>query len=632
MLTTKSKHIFSLPKHFPNHNCSTATISHSPLSLLTPRPSLAQTKQVHARLITAGLGGRTHLIAHLIAALALSPSTSLSYSRSIFQSIKNPSLFAANNLIRCLAKSESPRESVALYDFMRGSDLQPNNYTFTFLLQACGKAMALIEGTQVHVDVVKLGFGEDVYVRNGLIQFYSVCCRIDCAEKVFDESPECRDVVTWNVMLGGYVREGQIGVVEKVFEEMPERDVISWSLMIMGYVQNGRLEEGLNFFKEMRGKGLIPNEAIFVTVLSASAQLGLLDQGRLIHSVIRSLDFPLSVPIGTGLIDMYAKCGCIEQARVVFDQMPRRDVCSWNAMICGLASHGLVKEVLACFERFITDGLRPVNVTFIGVLNACSRAGLVNEGQYYFKIMTENYGIEPEMEHYGCMVDLLGRAGLVVEAFELIEKMLVQPDPVLWATLLGACKIHGLVDLGEKIGNKLIQLDPTHDGHYVQLSGIYAKARKWEDVVRIRRLMLDRRTIKVAGWSLVETQGRVHQFVAGDREHEWSSEIYKMLEMIGMRIGEAGYVPNVSPVLHDIAEEEKENVIKEHSERLAIAFGFLVTGSGDCIRIVKNLRVCGDCHDFSKAVSKVFKREIIVRDGSRFHHFREGKCSCLDYW
>ncbi|KAL7237926.1 hypothetical protein ACSBR2_004095 [Camellia fascicularis] len=576
---------------------------------------------------------------HLIAALALSPSSSSSsssspivYPRSIFQSIQNPTVFTSNNMIRCFAKSDSPRESVILYASMRRSDLKPNNYTFPFVLQACSKALALFEGTQVHAHVVKLGFGEDVYVRNSLIHLYSACCRVECSKKVFDECPQWRDVVTWNAMFGGYVRHGQIGVVEKLFGEMPERDVISWSLMIMGYVRNGQLEEGLECFREMREKGLIPNEAILVTVLSASAQLGLLDQGRLIHSIISSFNFPISIPIGTGLIDMYAKCGCIELARVAFNQMPQKEVCSWNAMICGLATHGLGKESLALFERFIMEGFHPVNVTFIGVLNACSRAGLVNEGRHYFKIMTEKYAIEPEMEHYGCMVDLLGRAGLVVEAIELIEKMSDQPDPVLWATLLGACKIHGLVELGEKIGNKLIQLDPTHDGHYVQLSGIYAKARKWEDVVRIRRLMVDRKANKVAGWSLIEAQGRLHQFVSADREHERSSEIYKMLEIIGTRIGEAGYVPNVSPVLHDIGEEEKENAIKEHSERLAMAFGFLVTGSGVCIRIVKNLRVCGDCHDFSKAVSKVFKREIIVRDGSRFHHFKDGKCSCLDYW
>lgn len=532
-----------------------------------------------------------------------------------------------------MAKSEKPRESIALYGFIRREkDLCPNEYTFPFLLQACSKGLALFEGVQVHTHVLKLGFDGNVYIRNNFIHFYSGCSMIEYAEKVFDESPESRDIVTWNAMLGGYVREGRIEDVEKMFNEMPERDVISWSIKIMGYVQNGNLEEGIECFREMRDEDLVPNEAILVMVLSASAQLGMLDQGRFIHSVINSFDFPLTVPIGTGLIDMYAKCGSIEQARSVFSRMPKKGVCSWNAMICGLAAHGLGKETLSLFQSFLNKGLVPVNVTFIGVLNCCSRAGLVNEGRRYFKMMRETYGIQPEMEHYGCMVDLLGRAGLVSEAIDLIEKMTVKPDPVLWGTLLGACKKHGLIELGEKIGKKLIESDPTHEGHYVQLSGIYAKQMKWENVLGIRRLMLDRKANKSAGWSLIEAQGRTHMFVASDRDHESSFEIYKMLQVIGSRIGEDGYSPNVSPVLHDITDEEKANAVKVHSERLAIAFGFLIAGPEDCIRIIKNLRVCDDCHEFTKFVSKVYKREIIVRDGSRFHHFKEGECSCLDYW
>lgn len=536
-------------------------------------------------------------------------------------------------MIRCFAKSESARESVALYSWMRQrKEMLPNNHTFTFLLQACSKASAVDEGTQVHTHVVKFGFGEDVFIRNALIHFYSACCKIECSKRVFEENAHSRDVVTWNSILAGLVRDGQVGDAETVFGEMPERDVISWSIMITGYVHNGRLQEGLDCFKEMREVGLRPNEAILVTMLSASAQMGLLEHGRLVHSIINSLKFPMTVSLGTALVDMYSKCGCIEQSKLLFNNLPKRAISSWNVMICGLASHGLGKEALALFEMFVNEGFRPVNVTFIGVLNACSRAGLVGEGRHYFKLMTENYDIEPEMEHYGCMVDLLGRAGFIKEAVELIEKMKAPPDPVLWATLLGACKIHGLVELGERIGNRLIKLDPGHDGHYVQLSSIYAKARKWEDAVRVRRLMVEQNTNKTAGWSLIEAEGRVHQFVAGDREHERSSEIYIMIETIGTRIAEAGYSPNISPVLHDIGEEEKVNVIKEHSERLAIAFGMLVTEVGDCIRIVKNLRVCEDCHEVSKMISKVFDREIVVRDGSRFHHFTEGKCSCLDYW
>lgn len=214
----------------------------------------------------------------------------------------------------------------------------------------------------------------------------------------------------------------------------------------------------------------------------------------------------------------------------------------------------------------------------------------------------------------------------------MINRMPAPPDPVLWATVLGSCKVHGFIELGEEIGNKLIQMDPTHNGHYVQLASIFARLRKWEDVSKVRRLMAERNSNKIAGWSLIEAEGRVHRFVAGDKEHERTTEIYKILEIIGVRIAAAGYTANVSSVLHDIEEEEKETAIKEHSERLAIAFGLLVTKVGDCIRIIKNLRVCGDCHEVSKIISQVFEREIIVRDGSRFHHFKNGSCSCQDYW
>ncbi|KAK9928960.1 hypothetical protein M0R45_026074 [Rubus argutus] len=605
--------------------------------LLSAALSVHQTKQAHAHLIVSGFTANTQLMAHLLCSLALSTSsspTSFHYSLSLYHSITFPTVFATNNMIRCFSNCPSPRHSLLLFSSMlrTSSYVKPNNHTFTFLLQTCSLASALAEGAQVHSHALKLGFADYVFVRNALIHFYCSCSRIECSKRVFDENAHCRDIVTWNSMLAAFVRDGQIGNARKVFDEMPERDVISWSTVISGYVQNGQLEQGLECFKEMRDKGMRLNEATLVSVLSASAQMGLLEQGRLVHSLVQSLNFPLTVSLGTALIDMYAKCGCIEQSRHLFQNMPRRDIWTWNVMICGLASHGLAKEALELFQRLINDGLCPANVTFIGVLGACSRAGLVTEGRYYFSLMTNKYGIEPEMEHYGCMVDLLGRAGFVDEAADMIEKMTVPPDPILWATLLGACKMHGSIKLGEKIGNKLIQLDPTHDGHYVQLASIYAKAKKWEDVVRVRRLMAERNTNKAAGWSLIEAQGKVHKFVAGDREHERSQEIYKMLETIVTRIAEAGYSPNVSSVLHDIGEEEKENAIKEHSERLAMAFGLLVTGDGDCIRIVKNLRVCEDCHEVSKMISKVFGREIIVRDGSRFHHFKEGKCSCLDYW
>ncbi|KAF4378386.1 hypothetical protein F8388_021580 [Cannabis sativa] len=612
---------------------SNLIICHSSPSTPTPTfPSVNRTKQSHARIIVSGLVGHANLMAHLLLSLALSPSPPLRYSLSIYQNFKYPSVFATNNLIRCFAKSDSPSHSIVLYSSMLRKHAKPNNHTFTFLFQACSKALGMEEGAQVHAHVVKYGLADDLFIRNALINFYSACSRLEYSKKVFEESLSSRDLVTWNTMLACFVRDGKIHLAEEVFDEMPERDVISWSTIITGYVQSGLLEQALKLFRDVMEKRLRINEAMLVSVLSAAAQLGLLEYGKLVHSVAKSLKFPMTTPLGTSLIDMYAKCGCIEQSKLLFDNMPQKDIWTWNVMICGLATHGLAKEAIALFEIFINEGFAPATVTFIGVLSACSRAGLVKEGRHYFKLMTQDYGIQPEMEHYGCMVDLLGRAGFVNEAVELIDKMQVTPDPVLWATLLGACKIYGYAELGEEIGHKLIKLDPSHSGHYVQLSTIYAKSNKWEEVIRVRRLMIERNTNKTTGWSLIEAHGRVHKFVAGDREHDRFMEIHKMLETIGTRIAEAGYSPNISSVLHDIGDEEKEIVIKEHSERLAIAFGLLVIPDGECIRVVKNLRVCEDCHEVTKFISKVFEREIIVRDGSRFHHFKDGTCSCGDFW
>ncbi|XP_020252466.1 pentatricopeptide repeat-containing protein At3g62890-like [Asparagus officinalis] len=607
---------------------SSSSSASSPSFNLKPSPTLSLSPLSH-------LPHSTHrsTLSHLLSLSSLPPSlSSTHYSLSLFHQINRPNTFASNSLIRCLAKSPNPSHSLHFYAHMRRIGIPTNNFTYPFVLQACSKGSLMPEGVQIHTHVLKFGFDRDLYVRNGLIGFYCACSDLGSSRRVFDGYPFVRDVVSWNVMIVGYARAGEICVAEKVFDDMPERDVVSWSSMIVGYVSNGMLEKSLKLFRQMIDKRLAVNEAALVTVLSASAQLGLLDYGSFVHESIKKLKFPLTINIGAALVDMYAKCGCVELSRQVFDDLPKKDVFAWNAMLCGLATHGLGKEALDLFERFTEEGFHPTNVTFVGVLNACSRAGLVNEGRQHFNSMIRDYGIEPEMEHYGCIVDLLGRAGLVNEAVKLIENMSIKPDPVLWGTLLGACKMHGLVELGVSIGSKLLELEPAHDGHYVLLAGIYAKAKKWDDVLKIRKLMANRGTNKSAGWSLIEAHGNVHKFVAGDKDHERSLEIYKKLEMIGLRLENAGYLPGISSVLHDIGDEDKIHVIKEHSERLAIAFGLMVIQVGYPIRIVKNLRVCVDCHEFSKMVAKVFDREIIVRDGSRFHHFKDGRCSCLDYW
>uniref|UniRef100_A0A0E0Q4E8 DYW domain-containing protein n=1 Tax=Oryza rufipogon TaxID=4529 RepID=A0A0E0Q4E8_ORYRU len=520
------------------------------------------------------------------------------YPLALFRRANSTSAFASNNLLRVLP------HPLPLTLFSRFRRRNPHSFTFLLAsisnhLNAAGPSASACSflGSHVHALAVKAGAAGDLFVRNALVHFYGVSGDVGAMRRVFDELPRVRDVLTWNEVLAGYVRAGMMTVAREVFDEMPVRDEISWSTLVGGYVKEEELEVALGVFQNMVEQGVRPNQAAVVTALSAAARLGLLEHGKFVHNVVQRSGMPVCMNVGAALVDMYAKCGCVAVAREVFDGM-RRDVFAWNAMICGLAAHGLGRDAVELFERFISEGLSPTNVTFVGVLNGCSRSGLVAEGRRYFKLMVEKYRIEPEMEHYGCMVDLLGRAGLVPEAIELIEGMHIAPDPVLWGTILSSCKTHGLVDLGVSVGNKLIELDPTHSGYYVLLSGIYAKANKWDEVREVRKLMSSRGTSKSAGWSLMEAHGKVHKFLVGDTYHKDSVQIYDTLDMINKRLTEAGYVPDVSSVLHDIGEEEKVHAVKVHSERLAIAYGFIVLEAGSPIRIVKNLRVCGDCHEF----------------------------------
>ncbi|KAK1270949.1 Pentatricopeptide repeat-containing protein [Acorus gramineus] len=339
---------------------------------------------------------------------------------------------------------------------------------------------------------------------------------------------------------------------------------------------------------------------------------------------------------------MYAKCGSVEDAVRVFEGMgQRRNVISWTSVITGLAMHGEGARALGMFDRMVTEGVTPNEVTFVGVLYACGHAGMVEEGRRVFKSMVEEHGIEPRQEHYGCVVDLLGRAKRLDEAHCLVESMPFRPSVVVWGSLLAACRVHGDVELGELAATRLLELDPDHDGAHVLLSNIYAKRRRWEDVKRIREAMKRRRISKERGRSWVELGGEVHEFGAGDESHPRSGEIRAKLGEIVGELRRVGYEPDAKSALIDLEEEEeRREAVLGHGEKLAVALGLIEVGrrrsggggGGRCVRIVKNLRVCEDCHVFMKLVSGVYGVEVVLRDRSRFHHFRDGVCSCNDFW
>lgn len=369
-----------------------------------------------------------------------------------------------------------------------------------------------------------------------------------------------------------------------------------------------------------------------MSVLSACGDMGALAIGEEVHQFVETNGIEVDVKLGTALIDMYAKCGDIENSLRVFHSMPAKDVVTWSSMIIGLANHGLGHDALSLFSRMISQGLQPNDITFIGVLIACTHLGLVSDGKKYFSSMSVVHGVAPKVEHYGCMVDLLGRSGHIEEARQLISDMPFEPDAVIWRALLGACRIYKNVEVAEEAMAKLRLLDPHADGHYVLLSNIYAQANSWEGVAEMRMMLRRENIQRIPGRSSIEWQNTIHEFVSGDRSHPRSKEIYEILEEMMDRLRQAGYRPMTGLVLQDIDEQSKERALAEHSEKLAIAFGLLTTPARSTLRITKNLRTCEDCHSAIKLISLVYNRKLIIRDRNRFHHFSEGQCSCKDYW
>ncbi|KAL5731686.1 hypothetical protein ACHQM5_004391 [Ranunculus cassubicifolius] len=568
--------------------------------LLSCGSSQPKLKQIHAFSIKNGVPiSDPDMGKHLIFTL-VSFSSPMCYAHKIFSKIQNPNIFTWNTMIRGYAESENPNPAVKMYAQMHGLDMEPDTHTYPFLLKACAKLMAVREGEEIHGVVVRNGYETLVFVQNTLVHFYSAC--------------------------------GLPENAHKLFELMSDRNLVAWNSVINGFCLNGRPNEALTLFRDMSLEGVEPDGFTMVSLLTACAELGALALGKRAHLYMVKVGLQNNLHAGNALIDLYAKCGSIWEAHKVFDEMDVKSVVSWTSLIVGLSVNGFGREALKLFEDLEREGLTPSEITFVGVLYACSHCGMVDEGFNYFNRMRNEYHLTPKIEHYGCLVDLLGRAGLVQEAHSFIINMPLEPNAVVWRTLLGACMIHGHLSLGEDVRARLLQLEPKHSGDYVLLSNLYASERRWTDVQKIRKSMLKEGVKKSPGHSLVELQNCVHEFVMGDKSHPQSKEIYEMLEEVMKRLYHFGYAPRTLNVLADIEEEEKENALSYHSEKIAIAFALVNTASRTPIRIVKNLRVCADCHIAIKLISKAFDREIVVRDRSRFHHFKDGHCSCRDYW
>jgi len=602
-----------------------------------PHPHLLRALHAHL-LVSARLASLPHLAAF---AAALASSSHHAYARLVLPR-RPATLLAHNALLRALARGARPGLAFAAF---RDLPLPPNHYSLSFLVRAAtalaasaaaerpvpGQVNARLLAVSAHGAAVRRGHAADPHVQSGVVAMYAALGDVADARAAFAEIA-CPDLVCVTAMVGAVAAGGDVDAARDLFDGMPLRDHVAWNAMVAGYVHVGKSREALTLFDEMQRAGAAVGEATLVSVLTACAQIGALDRGNWVHWYMRSRRMRMSVTLGTALVDMYSKCGAVVTAMEVFEGMGERNVYTWTSAVSGLAMNGMGLECLELFKRMESAGIQPNGVTFVAVLRGCSMAGLVDEGQACFDSMKDKHGVDPWLEHYGCMVDLYGRAGRLDDAINFINDMPVEPHEGVWGALLNASRIHNNVELGKHALDKLLAIESQNDAAHVLLSNIYAESQNWKGVSKVRGVMKAKGVKKVPGWSAIEVGGKIHEFFVGGRSHPRHKEIEMMLAEMGRRLRLQGYAANTKEVLFDIEEEEKEGAISLHSEKLALAFGLIALPEGVEIRIVKNLRVCKDCHDYTKLISKVFNREIIMRDRNRFHHFKDGTCSCKDYW
>ncbi|MED6218038.1 hypothetical protein PIB30_023279 [Stylosanthes scabra] len=570
--------ITTLALQLPSYTSERRLAEQTCLTLLHSCTTLTNLTQIHTLILKLGLHNNPLVLTKFASTSSL--LNAIHYASSFLFSPSNNhndlllyDAFLFNTVIRAYAQTHASKfKALEFYKTMFTYGVLPNKFTYPFVLKACAGIGDLNLGKLVHGSAVKFGFDDDRHVQNTMIHMY--CC---CGEGV--------------------------EFARKVFDESPKMDSVAWSAMIGGYARLGRSMEAVGLFREMQVKGVIADDVAMVCVLSACTDLGALELGKWLESYVERNKISKSVELCNAFIDMFAKCGEVDKAMKLFRQMSSRTIVSWTSVIVGLAMHGRGLEAVSLFDTMIEQRVAPDDVAFIGVLSACSHSGLVDKGHYYFNSMQKNFGIVPKIEHYGCMVDLLSRAGLVKEALEFVQKMPIKPNQIIWRSIITACHARGELKLGETISKKLIRSEPMHESNY-----------------------------KIPGSTMIELNNEMYEFVAGDKSHNQSKQIYEMMDEMGRKIKKAGYLPTTSQVLLDIDDEDKEDALHRHSEKIAIAFALLNTAPGTPIRIVKNLRVCEDCHSATKFISKVYNREIVVRDRNRFHHFKNGLCSCRDFW
>ncbi|KAM7463786.1 hypothetical protein LguiA_031907 [Lonicera macranthoides] len=524
----------------------------------------------------------------------------IEHARKMFDEMPERSLVSWNTMVGSYTQNGDEGEALDLFVQMQREGTEFSEFTVSGVLCACAAKFAVLECKQLHAFALKASMDSNTFVGTALLDVYAKCNLI-------------KDAI-------------------KVFLDMPEWSATTWSSMAAGYVQNELYEEALVLFHRAQVAGLENNQFIISSVISACAALAALIEGNQVHSVLYKTGFHANIYVASSLVDMYAKCGSIKDAYLVFSCVEEKNVVLLNTMISGFSRHARSVEAMILFEKMQQIGLRPNEVTYVSVLSVCGHKGLVEKGRKYFDMMLKEHNVSPNVFHYSCMVDILSRTGLTSEAKNLIDIMPFDATASMWGSLLASCRVHKNVELAEVCAKYLFEIEPNNAGNHVLLSNIYATSSMWEEVAKARQVLKDSEAKKERGKSWIEIKDKVHTFMAGERIHPKMALIYLKLEDLLEEMKKLGYSGEAEHDLHDVEENRKQELLRHHSEKLAFMYGLMCLPSCAPIRIMKNLRICGDCHLFMKAASRITRREIIVRDTNRFHLFKDGFCSCGEFW
>ncbi|KAL5717546.1 hypothetical protein ACHQM5_010531 [Ranunculus cassubicifolius] len=524
--------------------------------------SRRQLFQLQAHFICSGLFRNVFPVSHI---LKLSSAFAhIEHTILIFQLIRSPDTFCINTVLK--AYSSHPHLAPLFYFRMLDSGFRPNSFTFPPLLTSCGNSLCTQAGLICHAHSIKYGVNNVLPVQNSLIHMYASLGHIHSASLLFNAMSE-RDIVSWNTIIHGYVKQGDLKIAHSIFDNMPTKNVISWNIMISGYLNDARNPGcGLKLFREMMKMGFRGTDTTFVAVLTACGRSARLKEGRSIHGSLIKNSIKSTLFLDTTLIDMYSKCQNVQAARSVFDSMLVRNLVSWNAMILGYCIHGCPEDGITLFREMIgsrdssddVDNISerdngdircgnslekhflPDEVTFIGVLCACARKGLLSDGRDYFNQMLAVYNIKPKFAHYWCMANLYNGVGLVQEAEEILrsipEDENCSSESLVWSSLLGSCRFRGDIELGERIAMRLIELDPQNGSHYSLLWNIYAVAGRWEDVAKLKTMMDENQVAKPCGSRLVDLNELVHEYAVGHGLRPGTYEIYPMLDELVQKL------------------------------------------------------------------------------------------------